>query len=372
MREQNRGSFSGYEVHGTSLAAMVCADVLHRQGRAVRLRIDEHSSTALGRSFRGFEVDGRRLELGARLLELSYGDPALPDPDPRGYEFGHHRPHMGLIREYVEGLVTPREVWLGVDRGHGSVSADFLTTSNLGELVGACSEFERAKIDREALSVVRMLGRDGLDQQNLSTMTYRGASILLHGWAFHKAFIEPLVDSILGPSGDIPALRHRQIWLPLFTPGELLDAIRGESTRPRRVMYAGMGAAVEALVARVEPLLGATLPAGPIEEIHDVVKISGERLRLRFIWTLDPRPSDQSWWLIGAPVFRMTVLDGVRCMEIRARQEPVRWRSAIAEQVVSYPMGETGPVHARAGRIGVGSFNEQVAQGIAAASWRLG
>lgn len=372
MREQSPGSCSGYEIHGTSLAAMVCADVLHRQGIPVRLRIDGHPSTALGRSFRGYEVDGRRLELGARLLELSYGGPELkPDPDPRGYVFGRHEPYMGLIREYVESLVTPREVWMGMDRGRGQVTDDFLTTSNLHELLAACSEFERGKIEREARATTQLLGPDGLDQRTLAAMTYRQASITIHGWAFHKAFVEPLLDSILGPGGDIPALRHRQIWLPLFRPGELLDAIRGASQRPVRRLHAGMGAAVEELARRVEPLLGAVLPRGPIGQVGDAVQISGEKISLRFVWQENPRPDLWSWWLVGAPVFRITVLDGVRCLESRAREEPVRIRSTIAEQVLTYPLGPTGPVHTRSGRIGVGSFNEQVAQGISAAAWRM-
>lgn len=353
---------------------MVCADVLARQGVPVVLRCADPE--ALGRSFRGVLHDQRRLEVGARLLELDYGDPEVtPAPDPRGYEPGDHRWHMGLIREYLLSLVpNPPEVKLWIDR-EGRMTPDFLLTSNLHDLPAACSEWELQKIEREALAAVNVLGPDGLNQRTLWDMTYRAASITCHGWAFHKVFVEPLLDRILGPDGDLPAVNHRRVWLPLFTPGEILDACRGQSKRPVRKMHAGMREAVEALVRRVEPLLGASLPPGVPSRVEDLPRIpSAQSVQMRFVWAENPRPGEPVViWQIGRPIFRVSQFGRLVCWELRADASVGRphQRSLVADRMAFYPLAEHGRVDCERGLIGVGSFNEQLAQGISAAAWRM-
>lgn len=350
---------------------MVCADVLAREGIPVRLVADP---AALGRSFRRQKVDGVGVEAGARLLELDYGDNLpSPDPDPRGYEPGEHRWHMGLIRTYLEGLVVPEEAKLWIDR-EGRTSPDFLLTSNLHELAGACSRWELGKIHREALAAANVLGPDGIDQRTLFGMTYRAASITVHGWAFHKIFVEPILDLILGTDGDLPAIHHRRVWLPLFTPGEILDAVRGQSKRPVRKLYWGMGAAVEALVARVEPLLGAALPPGPVDVVQDAARSVGRSVRIRFIWLATPRPGPpQVVWKIGGStgpgVFRGTQFGRMLCWE--CREDVIPPGVSFATRVADYALAEDGRVDAQEGFVGLGSFNEQIAQGISAAAWRM-
>jgi hypothetical protein len=353
---------------------MVCADVLHRAGIPTRLRIDGYEPAALGRSFRGVVVDGTRLEAGARLLELSYGDPAAPDADPRGYVFGEHRWHMGLVSEYIRmlGAVGPEaELWI---EREGRQSLDFLLTSNLRDLRSGCSGWELAKIERELRLIRGGPAGDGLSHAVLASMTYRMASICLHGSFFHRAFVEPLLDAIVGPGVDLPALDHRRLWLPLFKPGEILDACRGESKRPVRAMHVGMAATVEALVERIEPLLGADLPAGPIDTIGDATRTTANPVGLRFVWQMDPRPAAPSvMWRIGAPLFRVTQIGRVRCFESSDAFAKGRRRTGIlADQTVQYSLRESGPVDTYEGAIGIGSFNEQIAQGISAAAWRLG
>lgn len=354
---------------------MVCADVLARQGIPVRLRpAGEHPSAVLGRSFRLARVDGMQVEAGARLLELDYGDEIRGDPNPRGYVYGHHRSMIGLIREYISTLTVPRRADLWQERDH-TMRADFLLSSNLHSLPSFLKDWESSLVEQEAKLGVATLGASGLSRGALLTMTYRNASRLLHGWTFHRVFIDPLVDAILGgPISDIPALDHRRLWLPLFTPGEILNAVRGESERPVREMYYGMGAATEQLVRRVEPLLGASLPRGPVSVVTDVARAPSRSFKVRLIWSLDPErqtaPSTQ--WIQGRPIYRQTLLDGIRCWEMNgdATTEGL-WEDALGETVVSLPVSEAADIDTHSGRVGVGSFNEQVAQGISAAAWRM-
>lgn len=367
----NPVSCSAVEVKGTSVASLVCADVLARAGVPVRLRIDGYLPAGLARGFRRRELDdGRRVEVGARLLELDYGDEPGEDRNPRRYIYGQHRPHMGMIRAYIETLVTPRPISLALER-HGLVGGDCLLSSNLHFMRETISEFERRSIEAEARAAAQVLGRDGLDVSALATMSYRRASAMVHGATFHRAFIEPLVDAIMGTDGDVPALAHRKIWLPLFRPGEMIDACRGESARPMRAMHIGMGEAVDELVSRVLPLVDAELPAGWWSEVGDTVHEPRHPIELRFVWTETPRPGDSSQWFVGqGPIYRATVIDGVRCSEQRNR---AAWQGdgVLGTAVAAVPIADFGVVDPRAGRIGMGSFNEQVMQGIAAAAWRL-
>lgn len=358
---------SSVEVHGRSVAAMVCADVLARAGLPVRLIAEG----ILGGSFRPIEVDGFKLELGPRLFELDYGDGASQVTDPRGYIYGGHRVHMGLIRSYVEGLVTPRRVHMRVERD-GFNGPDFLMTSNLHSLPEHCSRSELSRIEFDAQHAAVEFGRLGLPVSELRQRTYRWASMMLHGRAFHELFIMPMLDRILGPMEDLPALDHRRVWLPLFRPGEVLDAARGECTRPVREMFVGMGAAVEALAARVEPLREAALPAGRVSSVVDEPRAIGARTVLQsFEWSRARTVEPCMIWLYGSqPFFRETVADGVVCWESGAARSASR-RDVIAGVQVAVPLVDTGFVDPRAGRIGVGSFNEQVLQGISAAAWRL-
>ncbi len=68
-------------VVGGSIAALVAADAAARAGRSVDLLLP---ARGVGGGFRPLEVDGRRLDLGVRLLELDRED-AGPPPDLAAY-----------------------------------------------------------------------------------------------------------------------------------------------------------------------------------------------------------------------------------------------------------------------------------------------
>ena len=56
-------------VVGGSVASLVAADALAAAGRSVELHLPE---SGVGGGFTPITLSGRRLELGARLIELSY------------------------------------------------------------------------------------------------------------------------------------------------------------------------------------------------------------------------------------------------------------------------------------------------------------
>ena len=88
-------------------------------------------------------------------------------------------------------------------------------------------------------------------------LSLQDAGIAHTGPVFHTKALGSLVSKILpGGGSDVVAALHRKVWLPLFHPLTVWQAVRGElDYRPDRPMYTvagrGMGALVERLVDRV-------------------------------------------------------------------------------------------------------------------------
>lgn len=360
-------------MEGRSVACLVAADVLARAGVPVRIT----SSGGLGRSFAPVRMNGERLEFGPRLLELSYDDDdRLDGPwcEPVEYVGGDHRPWMRWIRDYILGLVVPRRVQLRQWRNDFD-TVDFLLTGDLRSLPSALSFREKRAVEASALVSMREYP-DGITSEQLADEpSYRVVSMMLHGTAFHDLFIGPMLDAMLGPSGDIAAADHRKVWLPLFRPLEILQALWGESQRPRRSMWLGMSEAVEALVARVQPLIEADLPPGLTDVLVDSPPVKGGGwMDLHFRWHAAAAPGlaeSVTWLYRGAErPYRATVSSGVVCSE----SGPCRTASWVhsSERVISVSVPlSTGRVDVGAGVIGAGSFNDQVMQGLACAAGRL-
>jgi hypothetical protein len=100
-------------VVGDSIAAVVAVDALARAGAEV---VWYAGGQRVGGGFAAVHLGGRRLELGARVLELSYdaptdvalsGSAALACPPLSGYRPGPHghREWIGLVDSYVRSLV---------------------------------------------------------------------------------------------------------------------------------------------------------------------------------------------------------------------------------------------------------------------------
>jgi hypothetical protein len=249
-------------VVGGSIAALVAADALARAGRRVRLLLPERG---VGGGFAPLRADGCVLELGVRLLELSYEDDDAPVPPLADYAPGvaGHRPYIRLISEYVRGLVGDRLVaaprpTMVVD---GREVDDLLFTVDLSSLSEILDAGDRQAMGREAADAVRRAGPAGVldgDPAQLDAMSLRDASLTNHGHLFHERFVAALCDKVLpgGASAVLASLR-RKVWAPLFFPETLRRALAGRDTgfHPRRPFHTvapdGCGALVDALVDRL-------------------------------------------------------------------------------------------------------------------------
>jgi hypothetical protein len=252
-------------VVGGSVAALVAADTLAAAGRPVRLILPDRG---VGGGFAAIRREGRTLELGVRLLELSYEDDGAPIPALADYVpgIGGHRPYARLVREWVLDLLGDRVVPVAAPKMvfDGRLVDDILFTVDLSSLPAMLPPAEREAMAAEVSSTLDATGRDAgvLDPAlsgALAQMTLQEGSVANHGPRFHARVIAPLCDKVLhGGASRVLAPLRRQAWAPIFHPRTLLQALRGERPgfRPRRTFESvspdGCVGLVDALVERIE------------------------------------------------------------------------------------------------------------------------
>lgn len=262
-------------VVGGSIASLVAADAALGRGRAVELILPRRG---VGGGFAPIVVNGRRLGLGVRLLEIDREDAGEPLP------LADYRPafqaHAGFVRcvaELVEGLVGPRlrEVPRPSMSVDGRLVDDVYFTVDLEGLPALVGDGDARRIAAEAEDACRTAGDAGVldGRHDLFACSLEEASRANHGATFHERFIAPMCAKI-HPDGAavVPAALRRKVWMPLFHPRTLARAAAGRPTgyRPRRPFHTvapgGMGAVLDALLDRIRRAPDATiLEAGRLE-----------------------------------------------------------------------------------------------------------
>lgn len=247
-------------VVGGSIASLVAADAALRRGREVELLLPR---SGVGGGFRPLRVDGRRLDMGVRLLEIDREDAGVAPP-LADYQPGPtaHAAFVRHVADWVGGLVGER--LREVDRPAMSVDGrlvdDIYFTVDLDGLSSTLSADEARRTAVEAGDARRREGDAGVldDAHDLLRCSLEEASRANHGATFHERFIASMCAKIHpGGAAAVPAALRRKVWMPLFYPRTLERAAAGEPTgfRPRRPFHTvdpgGMGEVVEALLARI-------------------------------------------------------------------------------------------------------------------------
>jgi hypothetical protein len=240
-------------------------------------------------------VNGLRLELGARLLELSYGregsevTPPLYSyrPGPSG-----HRPYIAAVRHFLTGLLGSDLLEVDQPRMfvNGATAPDIYFTVDLVSLCGALTRAQREAMTNETRRILDEADDAGVlastAAASLWTMSLEAASLANHGPTFHQLFLEGVCQKILpeGSSAVVAALR-RKVWMPLFHPRTLWEAVSGgrvgfvPERRFHTVAGGGTGEVVRRLVARLEAAPNVTVTRVPTLER---VERCGHGVRLQF------------------------------------------------------------------------------------------
>jgi len=255
-------------VAGGTIAALVAADAAARAGEQVDLYLPLRG---VGGGFSPIVVDGLRLELGVRLLELSYGaeegretpPPPLDEyrPGPSG-----HRAHIAVARRFLTELLEPDLVEVGLPKMwvNGRLVPDVYFTVDLSGLRRALTDEQAAAITAETRRILDETGNPagvlgGPTPPDLWSVSFEASSLANHGQTFHRLFIESICSKIqaAGSSDVLTALR-RKLWMPVFYPQTLWEAASGRPlgfvpSRPfHTVAHGGTGEVVNRLLARLE------------------------------------------------------------------------------------------------------------------------
>lgn len=268
-------------VVGGTLAALIAADAVAAEGRPVRLLLPERG---IGGGFASLERDGRRLELGVRLLELAFEDSEPTSPALHDYVAGvtTHRPWAQVIDDWVRALLGDRLMEIATPEMvlDGRRVDDVLFTVDLAGLDGAFAGPERERMLAEVRDAMAVAGHDaGVLAPGLAgrfaQMDLEAASVANHGSTFHRRIIAPLCDKVIaGGAAAVAAPLRRKVWAPLFHPRTLAEALAGEAVgfRPARSFHTvapdGCGGLVDALLDRLRTRPEATLvTAGDLERV---------------------------------------------------------------------------------------------------------
>lgn len=255
-------------IAGGTIAALVAADAAVSAGNDVDLYLPEKG---VGGGFLPMVVDNLRLELGVRLLELSYGseDAAVGEEPPLDdYQPGvsGHRPHVARVRTYLTELLDPDLV--EVERPkvfiNGALRPDVYFTVDLSGLREALTNEQAAAVTAETRRILDETGNPagvlgGENPPDLWSMSFEEASLSNHGPTFHRLFIESICKKIqVEGSATVVAALRRKLWMPAFYPQTVWEAASGQPLgfvpdRPfHTVRRGGTGEVVTRLLARLE------------------------------------------------------------------------------------------------------------------------
>ncbi|HYH43344.1 MAG TPA: FAD/NAD(P)-binding protein [Burkholderiales bacterium] len=237
---------------GNNLAVVIAAHELAKHGRAVTLLTD---SRPLGGHFAGITIDGDNFDMGMVLLEQHA--PACPGADLR--DFGPH------IRNDWTRFGDRGSAWLEAQGAlvrtptpqalhDNEIVPDYLIANRLDAFANAPVS-SPPTLDRDDARHAANKALPGC----YDSLSYGEAARLNHGSELHARFIEPYARKVLGvSSNDFLARYHRAGWLPLYHPGTLSAALRGEPVGlPEYPFYTTACGFVGAIVRQIEARLGA-------------------------------------------------------------------------------------------------------------------
>lgn len=217
---------------GNCLAALVAAVELGKAGISTALF---SNGKRWGGHFAGIDLNGVHYDLGMSVVELSSGrierDPSYESYDPSvrndvGRFFGH-------LQVYVNSLVPLNNLNTPECFFRGAFSEDFILCNSF-DLLSHFSESEKALIadqicERNSSDVLHASNK--VTQQHLhSRVSYKESSYFNHGQYLHNEVLEPFVLKITARgSENVSSILHRRIWVPLYYPETILQALQGLS-----------------------------------------------------------------------------------------------------------------------------------------------
>ena len=220
---------------GNNVASLVAARKLLNQGHSVTIL---SPSAAPGGFFKGYEFCGARVDIGMVLVEFDTlnrdANASLTGYSPsRKNDSGRF---VSIIRQYFDELgVQVNEVSTPKMFFDGAYHEDFLMANRLGSL-DHLKESEKQNVLQEVCEIMddpklKQYHASRKSEEPLFTQeSVEAISLANHGQTFHEKFMEPFSLKLTNlPTSKFLGHYHRVLWLPLFYPETIREALETQS-----------------------------------------------------------------------------------------------------------------------------------------------
>ena len=290
---------------GSSLAAVLCAVRLQEAGCVVALIPED--GVPIGKHFRGWDVEDCVIDMGMVLLEpfpnrASLKALAKEELAPVDLETTKY---VGAAYDWLSGYDFSQQGVLLETRWNAGNHRDFLVADDLAFLASADGQLTRTWV-RELNESIKFLPEDW-HPSNKRSVGFTRAPLAeygprVYGEHFWYDVLEPWVLSFGREALHVLASRHRDIWLPLYWPETIRDALLNPDTVnfgkkftvPR---HQSIGMLVRRLSSRVQTAKAADPTRAPIIDFR-----GGLRKTSKYFLE----------WRIGAAIVPQSLPDGVR------------------------------------------------------------
>ena len=268
---------------GNNISAMMSALTLAKKGYNVELK---SSSKTLGGYFRGIVADGHQFDAGMNLLEFSSHKPFqssnLDDYNPQVR--GDSGRFTSIIKDYMKmfgeyNKIKSPQMYIG-----NSYYPDLFISNNLKFLTDLPSGAKNI-MKGDLGKILASSSPLHASQKHTSTFeehTLEAVSLANHGKTFHEMFIEPFCKKMTGCSSSaFMGLFHRSLWLPLFYPETLYDALNNKHNLSESEFHYPVIGSFASLVTLMEN----ELKQSGVNIVNK--KIERRDVEVNSIWTLD-------------------------------------------------------------------------------------
>ena len=215
-----------YIIFGNNVAAIVLAERLSDLRKNILL---VNPTKSWGGIFGGININNEIFDIGMTNFEFDlFGSHQSniknysSDPNRKLGEYVHFvENYISIFTEYHE-IRTPTMLF------NGSFVDDLIITNNFDALKLIQQDQKKKIVSelKEILAAENLLHPSTKinSKSKLNNVSLETASIANHGKTFHNIFIEPFFNKLLKKNtSEIPAIFHRNGWVPLFYPETLLS-----------------------------------------------------------------------------------------------------------------------------------------------------
>ncbi len=227
-------------IFGNNIAAIVLAERLSTLSKNILL---VNPTKSWGGIFGGININNEIYDIGMTNFEFDlFGSQEsniknyYADPNRKLGEYVH------FVENYISLFTEYHEIDTPIMTFNGNFVNDLIISNNFDVLKLISLDCKKSIVSelKEILAAENLLHpkTKKTSKSNLNNASLECASIANHGKTFHKMFIEPFFNKLLNKkTSEIPAIFHRNGWVPLFYPETLLSQFSDEPQIIKKTIF---------------------------------------------------------------------------------------------------------------------------------------